>query len=344
VVTIESVSTPEQVKKTTDAWALSDNLGARGADGHSRAWHIGTRYSFADSYQDILERKVLTPRIFPATEDGTLDGPLVFLSPAVWAKKRKTQQGPILAAQMLQNPAAGNQAMFRKEWLRFGEVRPATLNIYIMCDPASSRKKGSDRTAMAVIGMDSARNLYLLDGYHHRMSLSERWIALRGLRKTWIGRPGVQLVKVGYERYGSTADMEYFEECMEREGDAWEIVELAWPREGPGSKIDRIQRLEPHFRNGRFYLAAVVEGETAHQRKVRDAGQPWRIFTPVKRHDENKAVYALNKGLIDEYLVYPFSPHDDFLDAVSRIEDMDATPPILIDERTLEPEAFSDGA
>ena len=37
VVVPASVSTPEQVKKTTDMHALSDNLGARGADGMKRS-------------------------------------------------------------------------------------------------------------------------------------------------------------------------------------------------------------------------------------------------------------------------------------------------------------------
>ncbi|MFA7290908.1 MAG: hypothetical protein WC023_01545 [Rhodocyclaceae bacterium] len=343
VVTKESVSTPEQVTKTTEAWSLSDNLGAAGEDGKGRSWHIGTRYSYADTYQFILDKKALKPRIYPATHDGTLDGNPVFLSAEAWAEKKRKQTSATLAAQMLQNPAAGAQAMFKKEWLRFADVRPATLNVYILCDPASSRKKGSDRTAIAVIGVDAARNKYLLDGYHHRMSLSERWNALSGLRKVWLNKPGVQLVKVGYERYGSTSDLEYFEEKMERAKDVWEIHELAWPRDGNGSKYDRIQRLEPDFRAGTFYLAAVTPGITKNQQKVIDAGQAYRVFSPVKRADENRAVYALNKTLLDEFLVYPFAVHDDLLDACSRIYDIDAVPPILIDERMLEPEAFADG-
>ena len=344
VVTKESVSTPEQVKKTTDAWELSDNLGAAGSDGKSRRWHIGTRYSYADTYQVILERRALKPRIYPATDDGTINGRPVFLSPAVWAEKCRTQGLATIAAQLLQNPAAGANALFCKDWLRFAEVRPATLNVYILCDPASSRKKGSDRTAIAVIGIDAARNKYLLDGYHHRMSLSERWAALSGLRKVWMAMPGVQLVKVGYERYGSTSDLEYFEERMERARDQWEIHELAWPRDGTASKYDRIQRLEPDFRAGTFYLAAVTQGITKNQQRVIDAGQKWRVFSPVRRVDETRNAYSLNKSLIDEYLVYPFAVHDDFLDACSRIYDIDAVPPIVIDERALEPEAFIDGA
>jgi len=162
---------------------------------------------------------------------------------------------------MLQNPAAGQNALFRKEWLRFQDVRPATLNVYILVDPASSRKRGSDRTAMAVIGIDAAGNKWLMDGYHHRMPLKERWQRLNGLRKVWTSMPGVQIVRVGYEKYGMQSDIEYFEEEMRREKDEWEIVELNWPREGGHAKYDRIQRLEPDFRSGRFLLSAVVQEE-----------------------------------------------------------------------------------
>lgn len=342
VVTLESVSTPEQIKKTTSAWELSDNLGARGEDGKSRRWHIGTRYHFGDTYNDIIEKGVLKQRIYPATHNGLADGEPVFLPKEVWEEKKRTQGTATLAAQMLQNPAAGNNALFNKDWLRFQDVRPATLNVYILCDPASSRKKTSDRTAMAVIGIDSAGNKWLLDGFHHRMNLRERWEKMNGLRKVWVNMPGVQVVRVGYERYGMQSDIEAFEDFMRREKDEWEIVELAWPREGGGSKYDRIQRLEPDFRSGRFYLSSAVKDETSAQAKVRAAGQGYRVFSPVKRRDENGNTYSLNKSLIDEFLVYPYSAHDDFLDACSRIYDIDATPPIIIDERVLEPEAFID--
>ena len=44
-----------------------------------------------------------------------------------------------------------------------------------MCDPAHSRKRESNRTAIAVVGVDSNYNKFLLDGVCHRLSLSERW-------------------------------------------------------------------------------------------------------------------------------------------------------------------------
>jgi hypothetical protein len=347
VVTRESVTTPEMVAKTTQAWELSDNLGSRGADGKSRRWHIGTRYHFSDTYGEIIERGILKPRIYPATEDGTLTGKPVFLPQHVWEEKKITQRTQI-AAQMLQNPAAGNEAMFRKEDLRFIDIRPATLNVYIMVDPASSKKKAADSTVMAVIGVDAARNKYLLDGYRQKMNLQERWTALLGLRRKWVNDPGTQAVHVGYERFGMRSDMEYFEEQMQRNGaESFPILELAWPQDGPGSKFDRIQRLVPDFGQGKFYLPQAVTrevdgkrvaAESARQAKMRAEGQAWRVLKPVARRDHEGQIYSLTKMLLDEYLVYPFAKHDDFLDACSRIYDMDYQPPVIVAEEALLPE------
>ena len=358
VVTRESVSTPEQVDKTTKAWELSDNLGARGANGMSRTWMPGTRYSFADTYNVIIERGALKIRIYPATDNGLPDGKPVLLTPAGWADK-KLKQGPAtIACQMLQNPAAGNEAMFRKEWLQFSDIRPATLNVYIMVDPAHSKKKGSDNTAIAVIGIDASNNKWLLDGYRHKMGLKERWEALYGLRKVWSAMPGVQMVKCGYERYGMQADLEYFEEKMLVLKDHFDITELNWTSDGAQAKDDRVQRLTPDFQAKKFFLAMVcsrqikdADGnvignepyETANQKKVREAGQAYRIFAPVKRMDHERNVYSLNKGFIEEYLPYPFSAKKDLIDAASRLYDMDPVPPILIDASALEPEMYEDG-
>lgn len=347
VVTPASVTTPEQIKKTTEAWSLSDNLGAVTvlADGSEvmRRWHIGTRYSFADTYQHILDKKILKPRVYPATDDGTIRGNPVFLSREIWEHKLKTQLESDIACQQLQNPVAGSQAMFKKEHLRFMDIRPSVLNIYIMVDPASSKKKGSDRTAIAAIGVDSRWNKWLIDGYCHKMNLQERWAAMSGLRKKWINAPGVQSVEVGYERYGMLSDIEYFDECMTRTGDRFAIKELNWVRDGEQSKYDRIQRLYPDMAQGKFYLPAITQEPTAQQKKMRDRDEGYRIYEPVRRKDHTGNVYTLNKCFLEEYLVYPFAAHDDFLDACSRVYDMDIRIPVIVDASQLEPVEYVDG-
>lgn len=340
VMTQESVNTPDQIAKTTAAWELSDNLGVAGG----RKWHIGTRYSFADTYQAIMDRGSVIPRVYPATHDGTMTGDPVFLEPDIWEQKKRDQGDAVIACQMLQNPIAGQQAMFRVEWLQTYEVRPETVNVYITCDPARSKKKESDRTAMIVIAVDYARNKYVVDGLNHRMDLKERWEGLRALWRKWTNAPGVQCVGVGYEIFAAQSDLDYFRERMDVEGIAFPIEELAWPREGPGSKEDRVQRLIPDFRNSRFFLPYDTSDKrlTALQRRVMAEGAPYRIARPIRQKDPEGNLYDLKQQFIEQVHFFPFGARKDLVDAASRIYDMDVQPPIVMDEHDLEPEATFD--
>lgn len=358
IVTLESVTTPEQVKKTSEAWQISQNLGARDpSTGVMRDWHVGTRYKFGDSYEDLQRKKARAVHLFPATVDGTPTGAPVFLSQAALDEKRRDMSSPIFAAQMLMNPLAGSEQMFRPEYPRFTDIRPATINLYIMCDPANKARPGrgnNDNTAILAVGVDAGRNKYLLDGYVHKMGLAERWQKIRDLWKHWSTLPGVQFVKVGYERYGMRDAMEHFEERQEIEKIGFPIEELAWPMEGGNAKYDRIQRLEPDMRAGKWFfiddMVREVGGkqvkvvETANQRRVREAGQPYRILKPVWRMDHEGNLYSLNAIVLNTLLRYPYVTHEDDLDCMSRIYDMDPSPPLIIDRAELEPEVFADGA
>lgn len=360
VVTRESVTNEDMIRNTTEAWELSDNLGGR----DQRKWHIGTRYHFGDTYGVILGRGLLKPRLFPATTNGKLEGEPVFLRPEVWEKKKKTQASQV-AAQMLQNPTAGNETVFKPEWLRPYVARPKTLTVYITVDPSKGKSARSDRTAIAVIGIDSSGNKYLLDGYRHRMPVSERWTRVRDLYKHWTRQPGVQMVSVGWERYGLQTDDEYVQERMQLEGIAFPIKELNWTRDGAQSKKDRVERLEPDMQHSRFFVPFVVwqpgvplnlwsintdkgqvdlrplgkmvetspgksmfqVGATRQMEELKRAGDEWRIARPLIRKDETGQPYDLTRAFMEEVIFFPFGTHDDLVDAVSRIYDMDPIPP-----------------
>jgi hypothetical protein len=220
----------------------------------------------------------------------------------------------------------------------------STLTVYIMCDPASSRKRNAIQQRIFVVGIDAQAQQVPARRLLHKMGLSERWQKLRDLYVIWSNAPGVQFVKVGYERYGILDALEHFEERMLIEKLGFEIVELAWPAEGGNAKYDRIQRLEPDFRAGKWYFASVEDKETRNQAAVREAGQAYRIFKPIRQLDHEGNVYSLNKMLFDEFVVYPYVNHDDTLDCASRLYDMDPEPPVLVDAKHLEPEVFPDGA
>jgi len=336
VVTEASVGTPEQIQKTTEAWSLADNLGT--TDG--RKWHVGTRFHYADTYHEIIKRGAAILRNYPATHDGTMDGRPVLFSQAVWDRKKRDQLESTVACQLLLNPLAGHQRMFDVTDLQVYEARPESLMVYLMVDPARSKRKGSDNTAMAVLGIAYDGRKYLLDGYAHKMDLMERWQRMRDLWKKWRTAPGVMGIKVGYERYGAIADIDYFNERKKAEQLNFEIEELEWPSEGPGSKVDRVQRLTPDIRGHRLFIPHPTDYENLTPQQIRmvQAGYEYRLSAKIARRDENGHAYDLTEVFKQETHFFPFGGKKDLIDAVSRIYDMDPRPPEHIDSTILEPE------
>ncbi len=353
IVTRESVNTPEQVKKTTEAWELSDSL--KSGSGPTRKWMPGTRYSFMDTYADLIDRGAVKVRKYAATDNGRPDGKPVLMTQELW-DETKIAQRSTLAAQFLQNPLSGKDRVFEPEWFKRWEVRPGTLNVYIMADPSRGRTSTSDRTAIAVIGIDTRGNKFFLDGMCHRMKLSERWANLKMLHKKWSKMPGVGFLKVGYERFGQQSDDEYFTERMREENYHFAITELAWPREGSASKQHRVERLQPDVQVGTFYFPAVVhqagkgdcvwevdmeekmmryrplKGDPDLIRRAKERGQEYLAAGSIKRKNENGEVYDVTVELMEEMIHFPFGAHDDFVDATSRIYDMEPIAAMIDDE------------
>lgn len=335
IVTRETVTTPEQILKTMECWELAQNLLTSSAP---RRWMIGTMYKYGDPHHQLKERGAVKPRVYPATDDGTFDGKPVFLKPEVWEKKKSESSAATIAAQQLQNPSAGTEQELKPEWLRKYEVRPKTLNVYILGDYAGSRRStGSSRTAISVLGYDTSRNVYLLDGVCHKMDLSERWDWLKRFRKEWLDQPGVQVVEVGYERFGAQSDIEHFTKMMEIENYSFEIKELNWPRDGDVAKDNRIRRLVPDLKNWRFYIPYVGD-PTKAQVKATQAGEAYRISKPIRHKNEEGRLYDLVEWFVkNEYLFFPNTTAKDFLDATSRIYDMEPVPPIIYSEADVLP-------
>lgn len=337
VVTDKSVSTPEQIQKSIDAYSLSQSLGMIGG----AEWMIGTRYSYADAYEWVLKRGALKERIYPATSDGTMDGPPVLFSQKDWDDRKRKQTDADIACQYLQNPLSGQQRMFDVTDLQVYEVRPESLAVYVLCDPARSKKTDSDNTAIIVVGLDYAMNKYLLDGFNHKMDLQERWQNFARMYMRWKNAPGVQIVHMGYEAYGAQADLDYFKEQMKMpNAPRFDITELAWPREGGGSKVDRVQRLVPDCKTHKIYLPYDTDPDrlTSTQRKFMGQGYQYRIAQPIKRLDENGNAYNLTEHLKMQFHYFPFGGKKDAIDAMARIYDMEPRAPSYKEPNYMEPE------
>lgn len=291
VVTMESVTTPDQIKKTTSAWEMSQNLGS---GDRTKRRYIGTRYALHDTYHDMMKRESVVPRIHTATTSGEYPGEPVLLSVEVLAQKRKDMGPYTFGTQMLQDPVADKAMGFREGWLKFYERSDsvsayASWNKYILVDPASKKKSTSDYTVMNVWGLAPDGNYYLLDAIRDRLNLTQRSAKVFELRRKWSP------MNIGYEEYGLQADIEHIEYVQGKENYRFNITPLG----GSMPKNDRIQRLVPKFEQGLIYLPKIL-----------------RFI-----NYEGRSVDYIEAFKTEEYLAFPVSKHDDMLDCAARMLD-----------------------
>jgi len=287
VVTRESVTTPEMIEKVTEAWALSLNLGAHG--GNMRI--IGTRYHFNDTYRTIMKRGAAKPRIYPATDNGKVDGRPVFLTKEQLEKKRRDQGAFVFACQQLQNPKADDVQGFNKADMCFydSEPDPFGFNFYVLIDPANDKKKKSDYTAAWVLGLGPDRNYYVFEMIRDRLNLSERTNLVMRLHQQY------QPIAVGYEQYGMQADIQHIEHVQAERNYRFNITPLG----GNMSKPDRIRKLIPVFENHRLWFPRVH----------------------YQTNYEGKREEMIKIFIDDELESFPVMLHDDMLDGLARIVD-----------------------
>lgn len=290
VVTLESVTTPEMIAKTTAAYEMSDNLGTEGGTFSL----VGTIYHFADTYRELVKRKAVRVRTHPCTRDGTENftpANCVLMNPATLAAKRTTQGAYTFGTQMLLNPKGDNAQAFKTEWLKYTYQQPTGdgMNVYVLCDPANEKRRTSDYTTFWVIGLGPDNNYVGLDLIRDRLNLTERTEKLFELHRHWKPK------KVGYEKYGMQADIEHIRGEQERRNYRFDVQELG----GATPKLDRIRKLVPLFEQGRIYLR--------HS----------RMYTDYEGQTRN----LIEVFVEEEYKAFPIMMHDDMFDCLARIVD-----------------------
>lgn len=293
VVVRESITSPEMIQKTTTAWEFSLNLGDR----EPRIRGAGTRWHFADTYRSIMERQALIPRIHPATADGTLTGAPVFLTQAQLNKKIQGMGPYSASSQLLLNPIADSKQTFQRDWLDHRFQRDISwdgMTRVLICDPANAKKKKSDYTTMAVLGLGEDRNYYLLDFLRDRLNLVERAKEYFRLHRKW--KPH----RSAYEEYGKDSDIQHLQTLMSGGSGKppyhFEIEIVG----GALSKYDRINRLIPICNEGRLWLPDAI----------------------LRTNSEGKLEELVQILIEQEFLAWPVPVHDDGMDVISRIFDI----------------------
>jgi predicted phage terminase large subunit-like protein len=206
------------------------------------------------------------------------------------------------AGQYLQEPVPIGGGLININWMQYyaqGSIKPRTMNTVILVDPAGGddnerqkKDKASDWTAMAVIGLGTDNNYYLLDMVRDRLNPTERIDILFALHRKWNTLTG-KSPKVGYEKYSMQSDIHYINKKKQLDAYHFPLITLG----GPKSKTSRVSRLVPDLQNGRWFFPnslIYVDGE----------GRKWDLI----------------QELINvEMRTFPMSKFDDMLDAISRV-------------------------
>ena len=315
VVTPDSVQTPEQSRKTTERWKMSINTGA----GESvRIRIIGTYYALRDTYFDILNPNyeggveggsIYTLRKYPCLEG---ERPVLYTYGYI-QRKRQQMAGFVFATQMLCNPQETSSFRFLREWLpqsidqNYMLSNKDDFNFYIIVDPANTKSKDSDYTAMWTIATTRDKTYIGADLIYDKLLPTERRDTLFEQVKLWTNSRGKPVVF--YESNSMSSDSAMI---MEKQAELDYYFEMVAATTKPRLRLDtrasagnlkfeRIMMLEPVLR--------------AH--KVR--------FVSSAYHNnwEGRWTNMIDEWMRNEYDIFPFGKHDDGLDALSRIADLE---------------------
>jgi len=218
---------------------------------------------------------------------------------------RESMSDYAYVGQYLQEPVPIGGGEFKSDYLNYYsslDFNATVGNIYIMVDPATSKKKTSDYTAMAVWCLMPDQNYYLIDGVREKLNPTERVDKLFELHRKWLVKTG-KPAKVGWEVYGMLSDVHYIQKKQKEENYRFPIVEI----KSKLQKEERIRRLIAPMQSGQIWLPNDIFYKDAR-------GLPVNFISVI---------------IEQEMLLFPFAAHDDFLDAMSMLFDINPIFPSL---------------
>lgn len=279
-------------------WLEDDMIGWLLAEHGNENWEVVNLPALAyDSEPDLLGRepgRALWPERYSDAE----------------LEKRRRNDPLGFQALYQQRPAGAGARMFKREWLESSAVNcrydPAAnppnwrrMNRIMIVDPANSKRASADYTSAWVLGLGLDMNYYVLDMVRDRLGLVERGDMVFRLHRKWeLARVRSWVV---YESYGLQSDTAYLSDRMVRENYRFALTEVG----GRLSKADRIGRLVALFQQGRIIM-------------------PTRLYQTRVDGEEEDVVRAFIDEEYANYLVGGGgAAHDDMLDALARIFDLD---------------------
>lgn len=174
-----------------------------------RVWNIGTRWMLDDIYEQLGKNEQWKTITIPAILYDK--GVAYSYWPEYWPlekleQKRLTMNDDVLFRIMyLCDPSAVTAMLFRRDLLfrEFPTALPEFTQIFISTDLSVSEKASADWNVLFLIGVDSAQNVYILDGMRFKddgTDTPNQIIYLADVAKSNYGRlDGIIIEKVGFQ-------------------------------------------------------------------------------------------------------------------------------------------------
>jgi predicted phage terminase large subunit-like protein len=228
---------------------------------------IGTRWHFDDVYQEILDNQsdYYDIMVRQVIENGNLLFPEKFnmkFDPVLkdWTHAQtptmdyidflRKDMGPDFYSQYMNLPIDDETQLIKREYFKYWQRKPDGLYVALTVDPASSIEQRADYTALVVCGMDSKRNIYVLDTLRgHWGSPSEKVANIVSMVDKW--HPSV----IGIEGVGFQKELRaWLEELVLKQRPLPPIQEIKAPP--TRVKFTHLKSIEPYYRNGMVFHAA----------------------------------------------------------------------------------------
>lgn len=286
LVTEDSVTTDEQIKKTED-YDDRFNAGHFTSPKFKIQDYSGTRYHFADLYSKKKNDKNVKYIKIPLEDGkGNPTHPERFTPTDVEIIKSGLNPW-VYNCQQLLEPDDPSKMSFKKEMIQYYDALPASCNFYLLVDPAGQRKKKSDYTVMKVVGVDCRGRRFIADMFRDKIDPKGRIDMGVELIKKW------KIKEVGWEEVGLADDCFYLEERRREERLSCIITPI---KTAKIAKEDRIRNiLMPEYAKLMWLWpkkGTMVKYSTFHGRN-----------------------FDLTEVLEKEFLQFPLSEHDDLLDS-----------------------------
>lgn len=211
---------------------------------------VGTRWTFADMYQEIIEEEFEDFNFITRTAqaaDGSLFYP-IRLDERELKKKRRLQGAYLFSCQYMNNPVDDETATFKRSDFRYVSrqaMHEKKINWYGLVDP-SFEGPYSDYCAIVIAGFDSAGNIYVKHVVREKMTY--KGIIDKMFELEAIFHP----VRWGMEVVGTQKSIEY--ELRQQEQERARSLRCHLFKGQRKAKEERIRGLAPYFESNRVYF------------------------------------------------------------------------------------------